>query len=175
MIRKAAINRCAGLTIIMVAYPPIRDELSTRDSAPHARCAGDTARGQGYQLRRGCRTQAALAPVPLLRWPHDRRRDIPARRDAALSASDIPNLDQDRHIMITLDSRPHTTAALLLRRLLTGNDHACPRWPPDHSISAARRRFCLSREVDRVRHPLNRFPNKRSMHFDNGPPATKSP
>jgi hypothetical protein len=31
MIRKAAINRCAGLTIIMVAYPPIRDELSTRD------------------------------------------------------------------------------------------------------------------------------------------------
>src|ERR1700676_2762198 len=31
MIRKAAINRCAGLTIIMVAYPPIRDWLSTRD------------------------------------------------------------------------------------------------------------------------------------------------
>jgi hypothetical protein len=29
--------------------------------------------------------------------------------------------------MIRSDSRPHPIAALLLRRLLAGNDHACPR------------------------------------------------
>ena len=35
--------------------------------------------------------------------------------------------DQDRYIMIRLDPWLHPIAALLLRRLLTGNDHACPR------------------------------------------------
>ncbi len=55
-----------------------------RPSAPHARRIGGTARGRGYQLRRGRQTRAALAPVPVLRRSHDRHRDIPARRLAAL-------------------------------------------------------------------------------------------
>ena len=46
---------------------------------------------------------------------------------AALPAGGIPNRDQDRHIMIRFDSWLHPIAALLLRRLLTGNTNACPR------------------------------------------------
>ena len=43
---------------------------------------------------------------------------------AALSAGGIHRRDQDRHIMIRVGSRQHSSAALLLRRLSTGNDHA---------------------------------------------------
>ena len=38
--------------------------------------------------------------LPVLRRPHDRHRDIPARRLAALSAGGINRRDQDRYIMI---------------------------------------------------------------------------
>src|SRR3982075_4331829 len=73
-----------------------------RPRTPLARRAGGTARGQGYQLRRGQRAQTALAPVPVLRRPHGHHRDIPPRRLAALSAGGIPNRDQDRHVMIAV-------------------------------------------------------------------------
>ena len=54
----------------------------------------------GYQLRRGQRAQAALAPVSVLRRSHDHHRDIPARLLAALPSGGIHRRDQDRHIMI---------------------------------------------------------------------------
>jgi hypothetical protein len=41
-----------------------------RPSAPLARRAGRTARGRGYQLRRGQRAQAARPPVSMQRRPH---------------------------------------------------------------------------------------------------------
>ena len=65
--------------------------------------------------------------MPLLRRPHGHHRDIPARRLAALSAGGINRRNQDRYIMIEVNSRRHPSAALLYRCLLTGNDQAHPR------------------------------------------------
>jgi Putative transposase len=97
-----------------------------RPSAPSARRAS-TAQRRRYQLRRNRRAQAALAPVPVLRRPHDRHRDVPARRLAALPSRDFHCSDQDRHIMIKVDARQNYWAASLLRRISTGNDQARPR------------------------------------------------
>ena len=69
-------------------------------SPGRAVCSTCHRKAAGYQLRRGRRAQAALAPVSVLRWPHGRHRDIPARRLAALSAGGIHRRNQDRHIMI---------------------------------------------------------------------------
>ena len=89
--------------------------------------AGDTSRAER-------RAEAALAPVPVLRRPHDHHRDIPARRLAALSSRGIHRRNQDRHIMIEVSSRRHPSAALLLRRLSTGNDQARPRAARDSRL-----------------------------------------
>ena len=43
------------------------------------------------------------------------------------------------------------------------------------SISDAQRRFSLSRSAEQLRHPLDRFQKKRSMHVGNRPPTPKSP
>ena len=116
------------------------------------------------QPRRGRRAQAALAPVPVLRRPHDHHRDIPARRLAALSAGGIHRRDQDRHIMIEVNARQHPKRGPSVRWLSTGNDQARPRaariQPSCRSISAARRRFCLSRSADRARRPVDSLPRQ---------------
>ena len=84
----------------MVVRHPRRQH---RPSAPPARRACAAARSRGHQLRRGGRAQATLAPVSVLRQPHDRHRDVPARLFAALPAGgSIPNHDQDRHVMIAV-------------------------------------------------------------------------
>jgi hypothetical protein len=62
--------------------------------------------------------------VPVLRRSHGHHRDLPARLLAALPAGGIPNRDQDRHIMIKLGTWQNAKAALLLRRLPTGNNRA---------------------------------------------------
>jgi hypothetical protein len=62
---------------------PVRQHPARRQhrpSAPLARRAGGTARGPGYQRRRGQSAQAALAAMSVLRQSHDHHRDIPARR-----------------------------------------------------------------------------------------------
>ena len=103
-------------------------------TAPLARGAAGTARGRGYQLRRGQRTQVALAPVSLLRRSHDHHRDIPTRSLAALPSCGIPRRDQGRHIMIRLDSRRHSRTELLLRRLSIGNGLARRRAALDNRL-----------------------------------------
>src|SRR5258706_197038 len=153
-------------------HPPLRSvrqrhaRRQHRPSALLARRAGGTARGRRYQLRRGQRAQAALAPVSVLRRSHDHHRDVPARLLAALPSRAIHRRDQNRHIMISAGSRRHSSTALLLRRLSIGHDHARRRaaldTPPCRSIAAARRRFCLLRSADQARHHIDRFPNRRS-------------
>ena len=81
----------------------------------------------GYQRRRDRRTQAARAPVSMLRRPHDHHREVPARLLAALPSGGIHRRDQDRHIMIKIGARQNYKTARLLRRLSTSNDHARPR------------------------------------------------
>ena len=58
------------------------------------------------------RAADALAPMPVLRWPHDHHRDLRARLNAA-HPSDEP--DQDRHIMMPLMRARHPNAARLCR------------------------------------------------------------
>jgi hypothetical protein len=70
--------------------------------------------------------------MSVLRRPHGHHRDIPARLLAALSSSRIYRRDQDRYIMIRLRLRRHSSVALLLRRLSTGNDHARRRAAMDN-------------------------------------------
>jgi hypothetical protein len=65
--------------------------------------------------------------VPLLLRSNDHHRDVPERRLAALSSRGIPRRVQVRHIMISSGSRQHSSAAVLLRRLSTDDDHARPR------------------------------------------------
>jgi len=86
-----------------------------------ARRAGGTVQGRGYQLRQGQRT--ACASLPVLRWPHDRHRDLRARRLAARPAGGILNRDQDRHVMIAA-VRQHRKSAHQFRRPSTGSQSA---------------------------------------------------
>ena len=80
--------------------------------------------------------------------------------------------------MIEVKSRRHPSAALLYRCLLTGNDQPRPRAPEQpscRSIAAAPRRFRLSRWADTAHCPVDCFPDRRSTHPGNKPPASKSP
>jgi hypothetical protein len=77
--------------------------------------------------------------------------------------------------MIKLGTWQNAKAALLLRRLPTGNDRARLDSRLAVRSFAARRRFCPLRSADRVRHPLDRCPNEISTQFRNRPPAPKSP
>jgi len=148
-----------------------------RQDAPFARRARGTARGRGYQLRPDQR--AARAAVSVLRRPHDRHRDVPARLLAALPALGIHRRDQDRHIMIRPGSRRHSSAALLLRRLSTSNDHARRRAALDNRlVDQSRPRNAGSAYRDRPsepRHTFERSPKRRSTHLGNTPQAPKFP
>jgi hypothetical protein len=81
--------------------------------------------------------------------------------------------------MIEVDSRKQPSAALMCRCLSTGIDEARSRaalgQPSCRAITAAPRPFCLSRLADSASHPVDRFPDRRSMHLGNKPPASKSP
>jgi hypothetical protein len=81
--------------------------------------------------------------------------------------------------MIEVGARQNCRAALRLRRISTGNDQVRPCAALDSRLAvgspARRRRFCLSRSAGRVRHPLDRFPSKRSMHLTNRPASDKIP
>jgi len=80
--------------------------------------------------------------------------------------------------MIELNSRRHPSAALLYRCLLTGNDQAHPRAarnsrpvvrPLLRDAGSARR------DWPSARRPVDCFPERRSTHPGNKPPASKSP
>jgi hypothetical protein len=66
--------------------------------------------------------------------------DIPARLLAALPSCGTLRRDQDRHIIIKVGSRRHSSAALLMRRLSTGNVHARRRAALDSPSSINPRR-----------------------------------
>src|SRR4029077_12976531 len=100
------------------------DNIARARRLLHVPCG--TARGRRYQLRRGQRAQAALAPVPTLRRSHGHHRDIPVRLLAAPPPRGIHRRDQDRHVMIKIAARQNRTGALLLRRFSTGNDQTRP-------------------------------------------------
>ncbi len=70
--------------------------------------AGDDSRAEDAELSHPC---------PCCGGSHGHHRDIPARRLAALSAAGINRRDQDRHIMIEVNSRRHPSAAPLLSLL----------------------------------------------------------
>src|SRR5882757_4784929 len=113
---------------------PVRQRHARRQHrtrAPPARRAG-TAQRRRYQLRRSHRAQAALAPLSVLRRPHDHHRDFPARLLAALPAGSICCRDQDRHIMIKVDARQNCRT--FLRRLPTGNGQVRPRAALDSQL-----------------------------------------
>ena len=95
-----------------------------KPGAPPVRPAGGTARGRGYRSRRGQQVRADRATVSVLRRSHDHHRDIPARLLAAQPSRNFHARDQNRHIMIRLESMRHPRAAILLRRLSTDDDHA---------------------------------------------------
>ena len=160
---------------------PVRQRYPRRQRRPGAslaRCAGGTARGREYQLRRGQRAQPALAAVSVLRRPHDHHRDIPARLLAALPSRGIHRRDQDRHIMISAGSRRHSSAALLLRRLSTSNDHARRHAALDSRLVVrSPMRGAGSTYCDRPTAfvTLDRFPTSLQCTSANRPPAPKSP
>jgi hypothetical protein len=81
----------------------------------------------------GADAKADRAPVSVLRRPHRHHREVPARLRATYPAGDS-NRDQDRHVMISLGSPQHSSAAILLRRLSTGDDHARPRAAQDSHL-----------------------------------------
>jgi len=74
------------------------------------------------------------APVSVLRRPHGHHREVPAWLRATNPVGDISNRDQDRHVMISLGSWQRSSAAVRLRRLSTGDDHARPRAAQDSHL-----------------------------------------
>jgi hypothetical protein len=81
--------------------------------------------------------------------------------------------------MIKVGARQNCRAALLLGRISIGNDQTRPCAALDSRL-AVRSPLCDAGSAYRDRPtgfvtPLDRFPNKRSMHIANKPPAIKSP
>jgi hypothetical protein len=81
--------------------------------------------------------------------------------------------------MIKIGAWQNYRATSLLRRLSTGNDPARPRAARD-SRRVARSRAGDAGSADRnqanrVRHTLDRFPQKRSTDTADRPPTPKSP
>jgi hypothetical protein len=90
----------------------------------------------------------------------------------------INRRNQDRYIMIEVNSRRHPGAPLLYRCLLTGNDQARPRAAGTAVLSFD---LCCGTPVlpvataETARGPVDCFPERRSTHPGNKRPASKSP
>ena len=80
--------------------------------------------------------------------------------------------------MIKVSARQNGRAALLLRRISTGNDQVRPYAAWIAVLPFDRRYATLVQPVASGRpgsSSLDQFPNKRSMHLAHRPPASKSP
>ena len=84
-------------------HPTLRPVRQRRSGAQHrarppsARRAQDPARQRASRSRQRDRNTFVCAPMPVLRRPHDHRRDVRRSAPWALTAAEP---DQDRHLMI---------------------------------------------------------------------------
>src|SRR5216684_2149636 len=128
---------------------------------------------------RGRPTPRAAAPMPVLRRPHDRHRDLLARLPAEAPAHAASAGNQDRHLMMPSPSIHHASNARYFCRLSAGSEQA--RIGALHSQAVARPIRSLYGQIARSHRRMrpcfaaNRSPQLPQSSLSKPQSAAKSP